>query len=370
MLYPLSEYEEKKRKQLLNRAIWITVISSLLFGMFNIDLQSWASVAVIFFSTILCMLALWVNNKGHAKPASLLVCGSVLMAITYSIYDGDGLLDPGIIGYASFILLGTLLLLDKRFTPWLTLAAILSLAFIGYMQANGFLHLTIRMNDASNVVPIAIFLVASALIVYVILDHLQNNYRRIQESETELRRSYDLTIQGLSKAIGMRDVDTGGHSTRVVEMTEQLARALGYPEKEMLSLRYGAYMHDIGKIGIPDSILNKPGPLDPDEMAVMRTHTLLAEEILLPIPYLQPALAIPKYHHEHWDGNGYPERIKGEQIPLAARIFAVVDVWDALTHDRPYRLAWAGEKAKAYIMERAGTQFDPRVVEAFEKISQ
>lgn len=361
-----TEYETQKRKQFVNRTIWITMVASLLFGVINLQLNSWGSVLVIIFSAVTCIAALWVNYRGRELLASVLVCSSVLFAITYSIYDGDGLLDPGIVGYPIFVLLGTLLL-DKRYTLWLTLAAILCLSLIGILQANGSLNLTIHTQDASNLLPISIFLMVGGLIVYVILDNIQNNYKKIHESENELRISYDLTIQGLSVAINMRDVDTGDHSHRVVEMAEKLARVIGYPESEMVFLRYGAFLHDIGKIGIPDSLLFKPGPLDEEEMKIMRMHTKYAEAILLRIPYLKPALAIPKYHHEHWDGSGYPDHLKGEEIPLAARIFSVVDVWDALTHDRPYRAAWSGEEACMYIAERAGKQFDPSVVEAFVK---
>ena len=343
------------------------MIACILFSAINLNLRSWRSMGVILFSAGICLMALWVSHKNHLTIASLLVCSSVLFAITYSIYDGDGLLDPGIVGYPILILLGTLLL-DKRFTPWLTLAAILCLSLIGLLQANGYLHITVHTQDASNLVPIIIFISAGALIVYVILDTLQTNYQQIRASEKELRESYDLTIQGLSLAINMRDVDTGDHSHRVVEMTEKLARALGYPEEDMQYLLYGAYLHDIGKIGIPDAILFKNGPLESNEMEVMHHHCELAEEILLRIPYLKGALDIPKHHHEHWDGRGYPDHLVGKAIPLSARIFAVVDVWDALTHDRPYRSAWTEGKARAYIIERAGTQFDPQVVDAFLKI--
>lgn len=362
-----AKYEEKKRRHLIIRTIWVCVMASFLFTAININLHSWNSVAAIFTSTAGCILALWISYKGRLTLASVLVCISVLIAITYSIYDGDGLLDPGIVGYSIVVLLGTLLL-DKRFTPWLALAAILCLSLIGWLQVNGFLHITIRENDASNLLPIMIFLVAAALIVYVILDNQQSHLRRISEREKELLESYDLTIQSLGIAINMRDVDTGNHSHRVAEQTERLARAIGYPEESMRFLRYGAYLHDIGKIGIPDAVLLKNGPLDPSERAIMQRHCELAEEILQRIPYLRPAMDIPKYHHEHWDGGGYPGHIKGEAIPLSARIFAIVDVWDALTHNRPYRPAMSKEQAHAFIAERAGKQFDPRLVTKFFEI--
>lgn len=139
----------------------------------------------------------------------------------------------------------------------------------------------------------------------------------------------------------------------------------GIPENEMVHIRRGALLHDIGKLGVPDNILLKPSQLNDDEWAIMRKHPVFAYEWLYPIEYLRPCLAIPYSHHEKWDGTGYPQGLKGEQIPLAARIFAVVDVWDALTSDRPYRQAWPQEKVLEYIRQQARAHFDPKVVELF-----
>jgi len=364
MPFQYSEYEYKSRKKISNRTNWVIQAACLLFGVFNINLSSWNSVVIILLAAGMCVVALVANHRNHVTTANILLCVSCLIAITYSIYDGDGLLDPGIIGYPLFILVGTLLL-SKRFTPWLTLAAILCLVFIGIQQQQGMLNLTIHLNDASNLAPIIIFLLAGALVVWVILDNMENNFNQLRESELELRRSYELTIQGLSKALDVRDVDTGGHSHRVVEMTVTLARSLGLGEKEIANIKNGAYLHDIGKIGIPDAILYKQGPLSPAEWEVMRKHTLLADEVLSGIPYLAPSLAIPKYHHERWDGSGYPDQLKGADIPFGARIFAVVDVWDALTNNRPYRKAWSNMQTMKYLQEESGKLFDPQVVSEF-----
>jgi HD-GYP domain-containing protein (c-di-GMP phosphodiesterase class II) len=148
-------------------------------------------------------------------------------------------------------------------------------------------------------------------------------------------------------------------------MAVQFARLMGLDEKEIVQLRRGAMLHDIGKIGIPDAILLKPGPLDPGEREIMQRHTTYAYELLKPIPFLRSALDIPYCHHEKWDGSGTPRGLKGEGIPLSARIFTVVDVWDALMSDRPYRQAWPLHKVKEYISERSGSEFDPQVVDVF-----
>jgi PAS domain S-box-containing protein len=187
----------------------------------------------------------------------------------------------------------------------------------------------------------------------------------LQRSNIELSIAYDTTIEGWSRALDLRDEETEGHTQRVTELTLQLARGMGMSEAELVHIRHGCLLHDIGKMGIPDSILRKPGPLTDEEWVIMRKHPQYAFEMLSPIAYLRPALDIPGCHHEKWDGSGYPRGLKGEQIPLAARIFAVIDVYDALTSDRPYREAWPKEKVIAHIREQTGSHFDPKVVEEF-----
>jgi len=190
-------------------------------------------------------------------------------------------------------------------------------------------------------------------------------FDRLQRSHADLTRAYDSTLEGWIKALDLRTRETEGHTERVTGMSLQLAQAMGVTGTELAHMRRGALLHDVGKMAIPDSILLKPGPLTPDEWAIVRRHPVYAYELLSPIDYLRPALSIPYCHHEKWDGSGYPRGLAGEQIPLAARLFAVVDVWDALTSDRPYRQAWPQAKALAYIREQAGQHFDPQVVQAF-----
>lgn len=187
----------------------------------------------------------------------------------------------------------------------------------------------------------------------------------LQRSNIELNLAYDSTLEGWSRALDLRDRETKGHSQRVSEISLRLARAMAVPERELIHIRRGALLHDIGKLGIPDSILLKAGSLNAEERDVIRKHPTIAYEMLAPIAYLRLALDIPYSHHERWNGSGYPRGLKGEDIPLAARIFAVVDVWDALTSDRPYRKAWSKEEVLAYIQEQSGEYFDPQVVDAF-----
>jgi len=190
-------------------------------------------------------------------------------------------------------------------------------------------------------------------------------FDELQHSNAELNLAYDTTIEGWSRALDLRDEGTEGHTERVTEMTERLARALGVDESDLVHIRRGALLHDMGKMGIPDSILLKRGALTDGEWEVMRRHPVYAYEMLSHIIYLKRSLDIPYCHHEKWDGSGYPRGLKGEEIPLAARIFAIVDVWDATTSDRPYRAAWPKDKARAYILEQSGKYFDPHIVSIF-----
>jgi diguanylate cyclase (GGDEF)-like protein len=190
-------------------------------------------------------------------------------------------------------------------------------------------------------------------------------FENLQRSNAELAQAYDATLESWDRMLELRDQETEGHAQRVVAMTLRLGCAMGLCEAELVVLRRGALLHDIGKMGTPDSILLKPGPLTAEEQAIMQLHPIYAYELLAGIDFLRPALDIPYCHHEKWDGTGYPRQLRGEQIPLSARIFAVVDVWDALCSDRPYRRAWPVDRVRQYIQDEAGRHFDPAVVQAF-----
>ena len=190
-------------------------------------------------------------------------------------------------------------------------------------------------------------------------------FQDIQRSHHELMEAYEATIEGWGRALDLRDQETEGHSRRVTDLAERLARALGLSEGELVPIRRGALLHDIGKMGVPDRILLKTDDLTPTEWRVMRRHPQDAYDMLSPIAFLRPALDIPYCHHEKWDGSGYPRGLHGEEIPLAARLFAIVDVWDALSSDRPYRARWSEARVLDHIRSLSGTHFDPHVVAVF-----
>ncbi len=199
---------------------------------------------------------------------------------------------------------------------------------------------------------------------------LLNERANLEEAHKKLLSAYDATIEGWSHAMDLRDKETEGHTLRVTELSEKLGRIMGINDEELIFMRRGALLHDIGKLGVPDAILLKPDKLTDEEWVIMHQHPKYAYDMIQPIEYLRPALDIPYCHHEKWDGSGYPRGLKGYDIPLAARIFAIIDVWDALTSDRPYRPAWEKEKLMEYIRSQSGKHFDPFVVDQFIKMME
>src|SRR6185436_5645118 len=190
-------------------------------------------------------------------------------------------------------------------------------------------------------------------------------FSELQRSNVELSLAYDATIEGLSRALDLRDKETKEHTFRVTDITVKLATRLGVGGPDLVHIRRGAILHDIGKVAIPDEILFKPGPLAEDEWNIMRRHPSIAVDLLSPVTYLAPALDIPHWHHEKWNGTGYPDQLSGNQIPFSARLFALVDVYDALISNRPYRSAWSKSDAIQYIESQSGKHFDPKIVPEF-----
>lgn len=193
-------------------------------------------------------------------------------------------------------------------------------------------------------------------------------FEDLQESHRELEKAYQATLEGWVRALDLRDKETEGHTQRVTVLTYRLARSMGVSDRDLVHITRGALLHDIGKMAIPDGILLKPGQLTDEERKLIQKHPVYAYEMLSPIDFLLPAIDIPYCHHEKWDGTGYPRGLRQDEIPFAARIFPVIDVWDALTSDRPYRKAMPGDQVRRLIQADSGKHFDPRVVEAFMEL--
>lgn len=364
MTNKLAPYENNQRLHTLSIMIWIILVASFCLGLLNLQFRTWNSVIALFGLAIFCVPLLWINQKGHINISAFFLSLIVLMVININMWDGDGIRDSGLLAYPIFIMIG-ILFFGKRTAPLFTLAAIGSLIALVYLEIQGYVHPTIGATDFDVLIPITILLLVAATVTSVVAGNLENNFERVKKSEGELRKNYDLTLAAWAKVLEYRDKETEGHSRRLVELSTQLARALNRSEEEIVHLRRGALLHDIGKLAIPDEILLKPGALNDAERKMMEQHPTYAKQMLAQIAFLQPCVEVAYCHHERWDGLGYPEGLKGEAIPLFARIFAVVDQWDALTSDRPYRKAWTRENVIAYFQENAGKIYDPEIVKIF-----
>ncbi len=290
----------------------------------------------------------WTNQKGLVSLAGwlfgLIVIASIPTSYSLSKFNQTFLIMALPIAVSSFII-----------RPWASfLFAGLVLVFynVTFFQYPGAFQYDVFSLLALCLLAVGSYLVSSIL----------------NKAISDAVRAYDETIQGWAKALEMRDSETMGHSQRIVELTLLLAKKLGVKGIDLFHMRRGALLHDIGKMGIPDAILNKPSALSDEEWVIMRKHPVYARDYLSNVSYLAPALDIPYSHHEKWDGTGYPQGLKNEEIPLAARIFAVVDVWDALTSKRPYLHTWSREQALEYIQQQRCKQFDPRIVDAFVEL--
>jgi putative nucleotidyltransferase with HDIG domain len=364
MTTKLAPYEKTQRLRTLSIMLWIILVASFFLGLLNIQFKTWSSVIALFSLAIFCIPLLWINQRGHINISAFFLSVIVLMAININMWDGDGIRDSGLLAYPIFIMIG-ILFFGKRTAPFFTLAAVGSLIALVYLEIHGYVHPTIGATKFDVLIPITILLLVAATVTLVVSGNLESNFERVKKSEGELRKNYDLTLAAWAKVLEYRDKETEGHSRRLVELSTQLARALNRSEEEIVHLRRGALLHDIGKMAIPDEILLKAGALNDVERRTMEQHPTYAKQMLAEVAFLQPSIEIAYSHHERWDGLGYPEGLKGEEIPLSARIFAIVDQWDALTSDRPYRKAWGREAVIAYMRENAGKIYDPEIVSVF-----
>jgi putative nucleotidyltransferase with HDIG domain len=288
--------------------------------------------------------------------AGWIFCISFYVISSLLLSEGIGLFDATILTFP-ILMICAAFLFDTRGLLVATMASILTVFTVYAFQVRG-LFQSIDWVSLLRTVVVCLLFAVTAIVIWIVRTTWAKTI-------TLLNESYDLTLRGWARALELRDGETAGHSQRVTQLSVAIAEALGLEMEDVTNIRRGAYLHDIGKMAIPDPILLKPGPLTKEEWEVMKQHPMRAREFLLEIPFLRGVIPIVYSHHERWDGTGYPEGLQGEKIPLLARIFAVVDNWDALTSDRPYRKAWSEEKAAAFLKENSGKVFDPGVVNVF-----
>lgn len=349
-------YEQTQKARLVHVMLLASFISGLLFGVANLS-HGWRSETILLFLlAAICLFGIHLNHSGHYDLAAFVLCASLFFVIGALMYYGIGLHDESVMGYPIFILCAAFLF-RRRGLVIATILSIASVLFIYYLETQG-VHISSYQDTLYRVTILAFLFVILGVVTWVI--------RATWLSDLiELQKSYDLTLLGWAKALEYKDGETAGHSRRVTELSLAVGSALGLQADDISNLQRGSYLHDIGKMAIPDHILLKPGSLTEEEWEIMKQHPIRSREFLAETPFLHGAIPIAYSHHERWDGTGYPDGLKGEQIPLLARIFAVVDNWDALTSDRPYREAWSEDKTITYLRENAGKMFDPHIVEIF-----
>lgn len=380
---PFDPYDENSNRD--------NVVSSLI-NMMSLVLFTYLIVTIIrdgfskqillyMFMLGILIVAQTMVRQGKTHIVSMYFVGIFwLLGSSLMLLFENGLRAPGYIAALIFIVVYTGLMHGQRAVIIITVLTILVNILVGVLEMQGY-FLTepkipdIRFSIIAQVTffPLIAFMVTRTLknlniSINLFRDEVEKHrqsQQQVNQLNQELELAYETTLEGWARALELRDKETEGHSRRVTDFTIALAKELNFSEKEIRYVYYGALLHDIGKMGIPDEILNKPAKLTDREREIVNQHPLFAYNMLKDIVYLKPAISIPYSHHENWDGSGYPQGLLGEEIPLAARIFAVVDNWDALTSDRPYRSAWTKEKTISYIKEQSGIKFDPNIVDIF-----
>lgn len=332
------------------------------------------------FVTIMILARVGIQ-RGKSQIVSLLFLGFTWTTFTTMIiFLENGLRAPVYVAIQLFLVVYAGLLHGRKAVIAISALSIGVSGIVAFMESQGIFLTEPKIPDVLfSLIDLSVFILAVGFLITRTLENLQlsiSMYReeskiryeseqKVKHLNQELEVAYETTLEGWARALELRDKETEGHSRRVTDLTIKIAKKFDFDDNAIRYVYYGALLHDIGKMGIPDEILNKPGALTPEEREIISKHPQYAFEMLKDIKYLRPAISIPYSHHENWDGTGYPQGIQGEEIPLSARIFSVVDNWDALTSHRPYRAAWPKDRTIDYLKEQSGKKFDPRVVDVF-----
>jgi putative nucleotidyltransferase with HDIG domain len=354
----------EQRRRTLRVVIWIAMPAALAISLGNFITVGPTPVALLLLAlTACCLAALWLNRRGRVGSAGVLVFLAILTTAHFAVSTGSGINDTGMLAYPILVILSGLIFGGRLLMP-AALAAGTSLVIVTWDDW----HAVLRDPGSYRLVElVAVFALTggAALIARLALRINEEAVQRLRRSENRVWLAYERTLEGWARALEYRDRDTEGHTRRVTDLSVRFAEVLGLRGEDLRRVRWGALLHDIGKLAVPDAVLLKGGPLDATERATMNRHSEYAREMLAGIPFLADCMDIPCHHHERWDGEGYPDRLAGYGIPFAARLFAIVDQWEALGSDRPYRAAWSRQAVVDYLGDNAGSIFDPELVEVF-----
>ena len=355
---------------IIRSLVRISLLGSLLIGIvfwFGNGIQE--TSLSLFIVTIICFGLLLLQNRGYYQISGLLLYLVISFILTFNISIGHAIYDEAMLAYPILIIFSGLIF-GKRSAIVVTgitifqLILIFILAQAGHVQAfGGAVSVTLE-----ETITTLIILIATGFLVWVVIDIIENAVERISKSESDLENAYNLTLSAWAKALELRGREDPGHSGRVTALSTMLAEQMQLDPLSIKQIRQGALLHDIGKMGIPEKILLKTKPFDAAEKETLKEHTILAREIIDDIDYLNGALEIISHHHERYDGTGYPDQLKANEIPIKSQIFSIVDHWDILRNDRPCRKAWSDRQALDYILDQSGEKFNPDIVEIFSKM--
>jgi len=353
-----------ERRKTLAVVLWIAIAAAVAIAFANLALRGVTPVALLLLAfTGCCLVSLRLNQKGFPGAAGILLFLGILAPTHFAVFTGQGIRDTGMLAYPILVILSGLIFGARLLLP-AALAAGASLVVVTWTDWRA----VIEGGESDRLVDlVAVFslMAAAVVIARLALRINEDAVQRLHRSEHRVWVAYERTLEAWARALEYRDRETEGHTRRVTDLSVRMAEVLGLAGDDLRRIRWGAMLHDIGKLAIPDTILLKNGPLDPAERALMNRHPVYAREMLAQIPFLADCADIPCHHHERWDGAGYPDGLAGETIPFAARLFSIVDQWEALSSDRPYRPAWPRHDVVAYLRDNAGSALDPSLVEVF-----
>jgi len=353
-------------KPLILISLFASLVISIAFWIGNGVQETSISLLAL---SVISVLLLFVQNRGYNKVAALVLYLVVSFILTFNISIGHGIHDEAMIAYPLLIVFSGLVF-GKRAGVIVTGITVFQIILVHILAQAGHVQPfggAVQMKLDETITTI-IILIATGFLVWVVVDIIENSVEKIIQAEVDLESAYEDTLAAWAKALELREREAPGHSTRVTSLATLLAEKMGLDLDVIKQIRQGALLHDIGKMGIPESILLKSEPLEPKEKKLLKEHTIIASGIIRDIDYLEGALEIISHHHERYDGNGYPQKLMGDQLPLKAQIFSIIDNWDMLRVDRPCRKAWSDEKTLVYISDQSGKKFNPDIVEAFLKM--